>query len=141
MRKHYVFILFIIGLATQSSAQVKQEEKENNQRAEIYTVSMIQLISTPEKYHEKEILVTGFLNLKFEGCAIYLHQEDYKYSIYKNGIWVDFFNCTIKEELSKANQKYVMIRGVFDMNLAGHFGLWSGTIKDIISVTPIKSRE
>ena len=39
-----------------------------------YSVSLIRLIANPEKYHGKKIQVTGYINLEFEGDAIYLHK-------------------------------------------------------------------
>ena len=42
--------------------------------AEPMTVSMVQLIATPSKYHEKLVRVVAFFG---EGSALYLHKEDY----------------------------------------------------------------
>ncbi|MEQ9231572.1 MAG: hypothetical protein RIF46_12890 [Cyclobacteriaceae bacterium] len=102
---------------------------------------MIKLIVTPEKYHNKEIIVSGFLNLEFEGTAIYLHEEDFKNGLSKNGFWVNFSDEVTKDQLSIANSNYVMLRGTFDSERRGHFGLWSGTIRNITSVTPLPKRE
>jgi len=141
MRKRYIFLLAFIGLTLQSSAQKQQEIEDGTQCCETISISMEQLISTPEKYHEKEIIVTGFMNLQFEGTALYMHCEDYVYSSYRNGIWLDYFESAIMEDLSSLNQEYVNIKGVFDMNMGGHFGLWSGTLKNITAITPRNSSE
>lgn len=100
-----------------------------------FSVSIINLISTPEKYHNKRIQVIGYLNLEFEGNAIYLHKEDYKKSIASNGFWVDFTEESWTNINNfKINKCYVLIEGTFDMDSFGHMGLWSGTIKDITRV-------
>jgi hypothetical protein len=52
-------------------------------------VSMVRLIATPDRYHEKWVQVIGYLNLEFEGNAIYLHREDFESGDPKNGVWVN----------------------------------------------------
>jgi hypothetical protein len=95
-----------------------------------YTVSMIKLIANPEKYDGKRIQVIGYLNLEFEGDALYLHQTDFLESITKNGLWVDLDQLKFKNS-SACNKKYVIIEGVFDAAHMGHMSLWSGILKDI----------
>jgi len=91
------------------------------------SVSIISLVTNPEKYDGKAVIITGFLALDFEGSAIYLHKEDYEYSIYKNGLW-----CSISEVKYKSfDHRYVCMEGVFDAKGKGHLGLWSGEIKDV----------
>lgn len=100
-----------------------------------FSGSIINLIGTPEKYHNKKVRVIGFLNLEFEGNAIYLHKEDYKKSITKNGLWVTFTEKAWKKiKKYKFNKNYFLIEGTFDMTSFGHMGLWSGTIKDITRI-------
>ncbi len=92
-------------------------------------VSLVQLIATPEKYQGKPVQVFGFMRLEHEGNAIYLHREDYENALYKNGLWLT--NVDTAEHRAKHNLKYVLIEGTFDGKERGHFGLWSGSIKDI----------
>ena len=91
------------------------------------SVSIVSLIAHPEKYDGKHVIVTGFLALDFEGSAIYLHQDDYEHSIYKNGLW--YAGNMVKYR--KFDKKYVNVEGTFDGKNKGHLGLWSGAIKDI----------
>jgi hypothetical protein len=91
------------------------------------SVSMIQLIANPAQYHGKKVIVSGFLNIEFEGTAIYLHRDDYAFSQYRNGLW-----CTMNETLyRKYNRRYVIMEGVFNRDMRGHLGLWSGSIEKI----------
>jgi len=100
-----------------------------------FSVSIINLISSPDKYHNQRIRVIGYLNLEFEGNSIYLHKEDFKKSIYANGLWVDFTKeAWAKIEKYNINKCYVIIEGTFDKIDRGHMGLWSGTIKDITRI-------
>lgn len=108
----------------------------------VYDVSLVQLIATPEKYHGKRVQVVGYLNLEFEGDAIYLHQEDFANSLLKNAFWVDFSERVKQEKkLADYNKKYVIIIGLFDMNLRGHMSLFSGEIKNITRLDNWLSRK
>jgi hypothetical protein len=93
-------------------------------------VSLLQLLAQPEKYHEKEVLIIGYLHLEFEGHNLYLHKEDYDHGIIGNFIWV---NSTEKmlTDIKRLNNKYVIIKGVFDAKAYGHMGLSAGTLKNI----------
>jgi hypothetical protein len=94
------------------------------------SVSIVQLIATPEKYDGKVVQVMGFLRLEFEGNAIYLHEDDYKHAITKNGLMV-VSNAEIDAKADKLNLHYVVLEGTFDANDHGNKGLNSGTITNI----------
>jgi hypothetical protein len=94
------------------------------------SVSIVQLIATPEKYDHKVVLVMGFLRLEFEGDAIYLHEDDYRHGIRKNGLMV-VRNAKIDAMADKLNLQYVVIEGTFDAHDHGNMGLNSGTITNI----------
>ncbi|MDQ1097577.1 MULTISPECIES: hypothetical protein [Chryseobacterium] len=136
-------ILFIIYLSIFSVSCAQNSESQNKQNSDEeefgeiisfdeYDISMLRLIVTPEKYHNKTVQVIGYLNLEFEGNAIYFHQEDYEKGSSRNGMWVDFSEDLIhKKDLKKFNKKYVIIIGKFDMNSKGHMGMFGGSLKNI----------
>jgi hypothetical protein len=99
---------------------------------EVKQVSIVQLIATPEAFDGKEVQVVGFLRLEFEGNVLYLHEEDYRHRIYKNGLWVRP-NAKMMANADKLNMHYVIIKGRFNARDKGHMGLGSGTITDIIA--------
>lgn len=94
------------------------------------SVSIVQLIATPEKFDGKGVLIMGFLRLEFEGDAIYLHEDDYRHAIHKNGLMV-VTNPKIDREAAKLNLHYVVLEGTFDADNHGHMGVNSGTITNI----------
>ena len=106
-------------------------------------VSMINLIAAPDKFHNKTVILEGFLVLEFEGDAIYLSEEDAKHAISKNGIWlsIDYKNENKILEYYKHNKSYVLVEGIFDAKSLGHGALFSGTLKEIsrIEQTPIRN--
>ena len=88
-------------------------------------VSIVQLISNPDAYTGKLVRVFGFVRFEMEGSAIYLHEEDYKQGLYKNGLWL-----TMNEQ-KELDQKYALVEGVFNAQNHGHMGLWSGSIEKV----------
>jgi hypothetical protein len=98
--------------------------------AEPLDVSLVQLIANPKNFHSKVVRVMGFVRLEFEGNAIYLHQDDYKHGIGKNGLWIDVTD-DIRKKKADFDQKYVLLEGTFSAKETGHMGLWSGSIQKI----------
>ena len=100
--------------------------------------SLIQLIAHPKEFDGKRVQIIGFVRLEFEGNAIYLHRDDELHGILKNGLWLD------AEKLSKADRlqfdgRYAFVEGRFSMEDQGHFGLWSGAIRDITRIAPARN--
>ena len=94
-------------------------------------ISLINLIATPEKYDGKLIRVVGYLNLEFEGNALYLHKEDYEKSLFRNAVWVKLTRKEAIEKTKTYSKQYVVIEGTLFMNDTGHMGLFSGGITQI----------
>ena len=112
--------LAFIGLLVFASAAI----------AEPLNVSLISLIAAPKEFDGKQVRIIGFARLEFEGNAIYLHQEDYLHGITKNGLWLDV-ELASKKAAMKANNRYVIVEGIFSMKDQGHFGMWSGSIQKV----------
>jgi hypothetical protein len=93
---------------------------------EVYDVSIIQLIATPKKYAHKAVRVVGFLNIGFEGDAIYLHEEDFRCGLLSNGLGIRA-EPEIRRRLEKLTGQYVIIEGVVDARYA-----------DAVSVGPFR---
>ena len=107
--------------------------------AEPIDVSLITLIAKPAEFDGKQVRVTGFARVEFEGNAIYLHRDDYLYGITKNGLWLDLEMVSSKLAAG-ADKRYVLIEGVFSMEEQGHFGMWSGSIKHTTRIQPWPAR-
>ena len=140
MKALIIVLLSIVGLSNPLFAQ--NGVNDIPPKSVVYDVSLVQLIANPEKYHGKRVQVVGYLNLEFEGNAIYLHQEDFTNNLVKNAFWVDFSERVKQEKkLTDYNKKYVIIIGLFDMNLKGHMSLFSGELKDITRLDSWQSRK
>ena len=106
--------------------------KNPNLRGRLPDNSLIQLIANPKKYHKKQVTVSGFLQIEFEGDALYFHQEDAQFMITENAVWVELSD-EMRTNSQKFNNKYVSISGVFNAKENGHFNMFSGTIEDVSS--------
>src|SRR5688500_7039910 len=76
-------------------------------------VSLWQLIATPDRYDGKRVRAVGFLRLEFEGNGLFLHEEDYKHGLLKNGLWVDESE-DMRKNHAQLDRKYVLIEGTFN---------------------------
>jgi len=104
---------------------------------EFLDVSLIQLIANPNRWDGKLVQVIGFINIEFEGNALYLHKEDWRRGLEKNALWLDLTLARMGE-LLPLRRHYVIIRGRFDGKRYGHMSLFSGEITQIDRCDPWK---
>lgn len=121
----YAFIIVSIFFGTTISLILSKEQKTEK----IQDISLINLIATPEKYHNTKVGVTGFASIEFEGTAIYLSKENFEQGIDKNAIWLEINWLNDREKYKKFDKKYVIIVGIFHKIPLGHTSLFSGSIE------------
>ncbi len=134
MAKFWIATLLIMEFNSILLAQVHSPNtaKQTPLDSLVEDVSLVQLIATPERYHGKFVQVVGYMNLEFEGNAIYLHREDFDQRLTRNSFWVEFSEEIRKQKnLENYNKQYVIIIGTFDMESKGHLGLFGGEITNI----------
>jgi hypothetical protein len=98
--------------------------------SELRDVSMIQLIANPQQYDGTPIRLIAFLNLEFEGNALYLHREDFDKSLPSNAIWISLTDQQARGS-KKLSGGYVLVEGIFSARDRGHFGMFSGSLQQI----------
>jgi hypothetical protein len=99
-------------------------------------VSIIQLIANPHEYDEKTVTVIGYLSLRFEGTALYLHESDYEKYVFPNAIAINL-GKTVPTAAEQALEGHcVLLDGRFDADVHGHLGVYPGTISDISRLIP-----
>ena len=107
------------------------------QAGEIRDVSMVQLIANPQQFDGKPIRLIAYLNLEFEGDALYLHREDFDKAIASNAVWISIEDRQASSA-KKLSGGYVLVEGTFNAKYRGHFGMFSGSVQ---RVTRIQSWE
>ena len=103
-------------------------------------VSIIRLLANPATYHNKQVLVTGFLCLEFEGNALYLHEDDYRFGIFQNSVWIDVPD-NVSRRRSEVDLRYVTVDATFDSKGHGHRGLFGGSINKVTRLWPCEERK
>lgn len=104
----------------------------NSAHKKARNVTMIQLLSNPEKYDGKLVRVIGVGNLEFEGDCIALSREDLKYGAGHKIRIVLGERAIPYAEAQAYNGKYVIVEGIFDMDyFGGHWEAFQGAIKDV----------
>jgi hypothetical protein len=97
------------------------------------SISLINLIATPERFDGKMVSVVGFLAVESEDARLYLSQEDYRRNIMGNGIFIEV-NKEVDRDIEQKDLHYVGLVGVFKQKgLPLHFpgGAGDAGITDI----------
>ena len=122
-----ILSLFLLAGDLPATAQMIGYNPKHSANESSIDVSLIQLISSPERYNGKPIRLIGFLRLEFEGNALYLHQEDFEHSL-PNGIWINVPRDLSKNENQILNNHYVICEGIFR---AGELNQFRGELTSV----------
>jgi hypothetical protein len=90
----------------------------------LFDVSLSELVSVPEKFHKKKVLVIGFVTLAFEGNTLCPSRDT------RSGrecVWLDLEG--LKDPGFRRG--YALLEGHFDGEGRGHLGCCSGAIEKI----------
>lgn len=90
--------------AFSQSREITTDERE----ALSHSVSLINLISTPEKYIGKLVAVEGFLHVQYEDERLYLTKEHAEHLIRANAVDVSFAKSNLL--LQPASRKQILPR-------------------------------
>lgn len=129
MKNVIIIFLLIIGSLNETFAQNDTIAKPQKikERPKSEDISIINLISNPEKYYGKRVRISGYMSSEFEGTAIYLSREDFDRHIYKNAI---FLLIGKGNGYQNYHKEYVTLEGIF-IEGEGHMGAFSGMLKGV----------
>ena len=100
-------------------------------------VSLVALVSNPERYAGQKVLVTGFCSLGFEDTAVYLHEEDYRRTLTPNSIWLELVPPHSGRP-NPAHENYCLVEGNFSSEAARNGR--GGRLHDITRLEVLPSR-
>lgn len=105
------------------------------------SVSIVQLLSNPERYDGRAMYVSGYLHVKFEDYGLYLDKESADYMRSENSIWVDFLErpeirrrkgvAGSTNDVKQMDETFVTLFGVFRADEHGHLGGSPATIAEV----------
>ena len=101
--------LFLASYRTLAQRQI------NTASAVPINVGMVALLAAPERYEGKFIRTHGFLCIEFEGNALYLHKEDYRYGLTKDSFALRLTDSQ-RKKFKGLSLKYVLIEGTVYAN-------------------------
>ena len=117
-------ILLILLLAvTQISATAAPAAAS---REEAVRVPLVALLANPERFDGKFVTVEGFLNLEYEGDAIYQSRSDFDEMLTGNALWIDGPKHEEPRARHAVSGHYVSLTGMFDAEMHGHFDMYAG---------------
>ncbi|MCC5788132.1 MAG: hypothetical protein JJT75_00730 [Opitutales bacterium] len=107
----------------------------------VISTSLVRVVSNPEAYDGKRILLKGFLRRGFEQSGLYLSREDAAILNTKQALWVGSVRKG-RENIEFPEEEFVMIVGTLSFEEGkgfGHRGLWLAEITEIEQVLKISA--
>ena len=133
--KKVIVILTILILSSCSTTNKANSNKK------VKEISLVTLISNPEKYHKKTIQVQGYFCYEHEGNAVYIGKTDWENLLFRNGVYLYITSDFLKSQgIEKPYRGYVSIEGVFNKDKRGSGGLFSGTFEEVTSIYRLYKR-
>lgn len=130
-------IAFLLVLILGSCSTINKE----NSTKKVEEISLVALISNPEKYHKKRIQIQGYFSYEHEGNAVYINKCDWENLLSKNGVYLQITSDFLeKEGIEKPYKGYVLIEGIFNKDKFGFGGLFSGTFEEVTSIYRLYKR-
>ena len=74
--------------------------------------SLIRLIAAPRDLNGTLVLTSGYLNMEFEGDALYVSENDFRNNLYENAVTVDS-SAEMRKQLQKVSGMYVVVVGFY----------------------------
>jgi hypothetical protein len=103
-------------------------------------VSLLQILANPRVWHGRRVRLAGFVNLEFEGDALYLSREDFDQALYPNSLWINVPDILVGPNHPDTHRGYAMIEGTINSDDHGHMGLWPASLDSITAFVPLLSR-
>lgn len=91
------------------------------QSCSIEDKNFVQIIDSPQKFHNQEIQVSGIYHEQFEDVAIYLGNHINT----AEAMWID-----LPRSHENLHGQKITVKGRFDMTDKGHLEQYIGTIKE-----------
>lgn len=104
--------------------------------------SMVALLASPERFHQKRVVTIGFFRRAFEESCLYSSEEAARNQIYLECIWLELSGTSLEparvaDEATLAHGVYVIVDGTFVMSVRGHMGRSSvGGINEVGRLDP-----
>ncbi|MBE7215528.1 hypothetical protein MK852_09830 [Shewanella benthica] len=129
------FVL-LLSLAIHAKAQGVESEVQNNQTTT--SVSIFELIATPNKFHGREIIVTGAYRFDLDLATLYPSKEYLAEDIFQSSISLELPDGLTPEKLEalmELDGQFIRVKGTFDAKNRGFGGFNKGTVTNIKEIS------
>lgn len=103
-------------------------------------VCLSKLIDHPKDYHGKSIRLTGYLELRPDGDALFLSEEDMKQNRPDRAVEIELDHKLWKQR-KKFGGNTVVLEGVFDGRRFGSTGYYAGTLTHVNKISLLAPNE
>ncbi|MEP6690117.1 MAG: hypothetical protein ABJD07_03115 [Gemmatimonadaceae bacterium] len=100
----------------------------------IYDVSLVQLIATPDRFHNKTVRVVGYAHIQGINTGLYLSREAFDQGVTKNAAWLEVAADSIDAAATQFGDRYVRVTAVWNAHELGNLHLWSGSLERVRKV-------
>lgn len=92
-------------------------------------IQLSYLMGHQDEFHGATITVSGWVYLDFEGVCVSERAPDGTRPDPQEAVWLDF-GAEVSESLAemRPHGRMCTLRGVYDMEQTGHFGMYQGTL-------------
>lgn len=118
-----------VALTCALVSRVGAQVGPDSARQAITTVSLLQLIATPERFDGRRVRVMGFLHLELEGNALYVHREDLDANLVANAIGI-VPSPAVTAQRKRLDDRYVLVEGTFQAS-ASDTDMGAGALRDV----------
>lgn len=136
MRIFITLFLILVLVACEGQVDRQPLAKEGDRNEVIYNseaclppasdpeqVTISDLISRPEMFEGKSVMLSGYYYSKFEHSAIYANERDPYVSSFDDGLWLYGLS-----PFSKISGQHVVVSGIFAQKKKGHLEQWPGSV-------------
>lgn len=94
-----------------AAARYSQRTTMHGRATRPINVGMIALVANPQKYNGKRVRVVGFLCIRYESDALYVHKEDYRRGLGFNALGLRL-SPSQRQRYKNLSLHYVLVEGV-----------------------------
>ena len=102
------------------------------------SISIFDIITTPKKFHERNIIVTGVYRFDLDLATLYPSKEYLAEDIFQSSVSLELptnISPDSLEALMDLDGKFVRVSGTFDAKNRGYSGFNKGTITNVKVIT------
>jgi len=140
---YLVGLLMVVGVVSLTLSAGNSQLPEMSDGATY--ISIVSLLSSPEKYDGELVRVEGFLHFRMGDHALYLSEDAATHGMIASALWLKTSPETVVAShrkgtrvLTDLDRRYVSVTGVFDTTVHGHLGAFPEGLRNVELVRELR---